>query len=347
MTSATGVGSWPGTDIAKTLRVVRGLLADAGRDGDGTRGWAAGPGDSGVTGLPYLPELPQRGPGADLVGRGAGLLVELPVDLQPAGWRLVDRPGRDAGRTAALWREDLAELAEAFDGWTGRLKLQVAGPWTLAASVWLPRGERVLADEGAARDLVDSLAEGVRLHLADVHRLVPGAELVLQVDEPSLPAALAGRLPTASGYGTVRALDAQVALDGLRAVLTAAGAGASVVHCCAPGIPLPLLGRTGAAVATDTSLLTAADWETVAVAVEEGATFYAGCVPTTGRAPRVKELADGLVSRWRELGMPSASLGGLVVTPACGLAGLTPQVARDVHRTCLETASELAARAVE
>ena len=48
--------------------------------------------------LPYLPELPARGPGADMIGRAAALLVELPVDLQPAGWRLVDRPGRDQAR---------------------------------------------------------------------------------------------------------------------------------------------------------------------------------------------------------------------------------------------------------
>ena len=154
------MGSWPGTDVRETLAVVRDLLAD--------------PGD-GAEGLPYLPELPDRGPGADLVGRGLGCSVDLPVDLQPSGWRLTDRPGRDQNRTGAFLREDLDELAEAFDGWTGRLKLQVAGPWTLAASTWLPRGERVASDPGATRDLVDSLAEGVRLHLATVQRLVPGA----------------------------------------------------------------------------------------------------------------------------------------------------------------------------
>ena len=75
----------------------------------------------------------------------------------------------------------------------------MAGPWTLAASIWLPRGERLLVDPGATRDLVESLAEGVRVHLATVQRLVPGAELVLQLDEPSLPAVLEGSLPTASG----------------------------------------------------------------------------------------------------------------------------------------------------
>ena len=174
------------------------------------------------------------------------MLVDLPVDLQPSGWRLTDRPGHDQNRTGAFLREDLDELAEAFDGWTGRLKLQVAGPWTLAASTWLPRGERVASDPGATRDLVDSLAEGVRLHLATVQRLVPGAQLVLQLDEPSLPAVVEGRLPTASGFGMVRAVDPQVALTALETVLAAApeGAGSSTAALRTPrsscsGAPAP------------------------------------------------------------------------------------------------------------
>jgi hypothetical protein len=84
----------------------------------------------GVRGIPSLPELPARGPGGDIIGRTAGLLVDLAVDLQPAGWRFVDRPGRDAARTAAFWGEDLDELAAAFDGYAGPLKVAVAGPFT-------------------------------------------------------------------------------------------------------------------------------------------------------------------------------------------------------------------------
>ncbi len=219
MTRATGLGSWPGTDLRQAVATVRDLLAVDG-------------------GLPYLPELPGRGPGADLIGRGAGLLVDLPVDLQPAGWRFVDRPGKDASRTTGLRREELDTAAEAYDGYAGDLKVQVAGPWTLAASVEMTRGERAVVDEGATRDLVASLAEGVRVHLADLARLVPGARLVLQVDEPSLPAVLEGSLPTASGYGRVRAVDPQVVAEGLGAVL-AAYDGPTVVHCCHPARPRP------------------------------------------------------------------------------------------------------------
>jgi len=334
VTTVTGMGSWPGTDVRETLRLVRDTLTL----------------EEDLEGVPYLPELPDRGPGADLVGRGLGLLVDLPVDLQPSGWRLTDRPGRDLGRSQAFLREDLDELAEAYDGWTGRLKLQVAGPWTLAAGTWLPRGERAVSDEGATRDLVASLAEGIRRHLETVRRLVPDAELVLQVDEPSLPAVLDGRLPTASGYGLVRSVDPQVALSALQTVLAAAPKGSTpVLHCCATDAPIVLLRRTGADLAVDTAQLGPRGWEGVAVAVEDGRTLYAGCVPTAGGRPvrelRATGLAATVADPWSELGLPAALLADVVVTPACGLAGLTPTQARSVQQVCLDTAHELADRA--
>jgi methionine synthase II (cobalamin-independent) len=323
VTHATGIGSWPGSSVRTALAQVRELLEGQ---------------------LPYLPELPARGPGADLIGRTAGMLVELPVDLQPVGWRLVDRPGRDAQRTAALLREDLDELAEAFDGHTGPLKLQVAGPWTLAAGLWLHRGERVIVDDGACRDLVESLAEGVRQHLATVRALVPGAQLVLQLDEPSLPTVLAGRLPTSSGWGRLPSLDPQVAAAGLTTVLGAHD-GDTVVHCCAAEPPVPLLRAAGpTALSLDTSQLRPRAWEGIAVAVEDGMRLHAGLVPTDGSRLRAQELADALVEPWHRIGMPSARLLDVVVTPACGLGTRAPDLARAVQRAAVETARELEER---
>lgn len=326
----TAVGSWPGTDVRAALRAVREVLGDLD--------------EPGLTGLPHLPELPGRGPGGDLVGRAAALLTDLPTDLQPAGWRFTDRPGRDAARTAAYWREDLDELAEAFDGYAGPLKLQVAGPWTLAASIWLPRGDRAVIDPLACRDVVDSLAEGVSAHLADVQRLLPGAALVLQIDEPSLPAVLAGRVPTASGYGRLRSVDQPEALAGLRAVLAAAGERHTVVHCCAPDPPLPLLRASGAgAISVDVTALRPRGWEGVAVAVEAGIGLYAGCVPT-GDAERTgaEGLARPVVEAWTRVGLPIGDLMGIAVTPTCGLAGLSVAAAVERVRRCVDVAREIA-----
>ncbi len=334
MTSASGIGSWPGTDVAEALRIQRELLGDHDEQADGVRG------------IPSLPELPSRGPGGDLIGRTAGLLVDLAVDLQPAGWRFVDRPGHDAARTSAFWTEDLDELAAAFDRYAGPLKVAVAGPLTLAAGLWLHRGERSLVDQGACRDLAESLAEGLRALLTSLSRLVPDADPIVQLDEPSLPAILDGGLPTASGFGRIRPVDAQEALPLLQTVLTAAGERATVLHCCAAHPPLPLLRRTGAgALSVDTSLLTPRGWEGLAVAAEDGVTPYAGCVATTPEA-RVDPVAvaDRVGQAWERIGMPPAHLDRIVVTPTCGLAGLTPAAAIDRQRACLQVAAELAAR---
>jgi len=320
---ATGIGSWPGTSSREAVRTVRDLLVD----GEGV-------------GLPHLPETPARGPGAQMIGRSAGLLVELPVDLQPSGWRFVDRPGLDASRTASFLGADLDELAEAYDGYVGPLKVQVAGPWTLAASLRLNRGERVVADPGAVADLVASLADGISAHVADVHRLVPGAQVVVQLDEPSLPAVLDGSLPTSSGFGRVRAVDPQVVMRGLESVL-AAHSGLTVVHCCSPSAPLPLLRATGAgALAIDLTAATPARWESVAATLDAGTGIWVGCLPTDGSGTDTGARAL-VLQGFERSGLTSDALRGLVVSPACGLAGLTPEGARGVYRAALDTARRL------
>lgn len=303
----TGMGSWPGTSAREAVRAVRDLLGD---------------------GVPHVPELPARGPGADMVGRTAGLLVDLHVELQPSGWRLADRPGRDLARAAAFLREDLDEVAEAFDGWDGPLKVQVCGPWTSAAAIERPRADRLLSDAGACRDLAASLAEGVAGHVARVRALVPGARLVVQVDEPGLPAVLAGRLPTRSGRGRLRAVDLPEAVAGLEVVVTGgrrAGAEHVWLHCCDPQVPVRGLASLRLdALALDTTGLPPAAWEGVAAALESGTALVAGAVPApVGAGARVDVDAAwrALRQAWRRVGLPTAALADVVVSPACGLAG--------------------------
>ncbi|MFI5490931.1 methionine synthase [Actinoplanes sp. NPDC051859] len=321
--AATGIGSLPGTDVTEAQRLIVGELPE----------------------LPHLAELPGRGPGADLIGRGTGFLVELPVQLYAGRWQIAPRAGRDLRRTADLLERDLDQLTERADGFTGTVKVQAAGPWTLAASLELPIGGRLLRDPGAVRDVTDSLAEGLRRHVADVSKRLPGATVVLQLDEPSLSAVLAGQVPTESGLSAYKAVDGPDAASALRTVIEAAGVPV-VVHSCAPGVPLPLLRDAGAAaVALDLALLQ--DLDPLGEAIEAGIGLFAGAVPTlppsAGRAPTSAQIADRVRTLWRKLGFPAARLPEqVVVTPACGLAGATPEYLRTVLKACRDAGRRLA-----
>ncbi len=258
--TATGIGSYPGSDPAEALRTVLGELPD----------------------LPHLPELPARGPGADLTGRTAGLLIDMPVRVEPSGWRFSDRPGRDTLRAHDHLARDLDVLEEVAGGHDGPFKIQVCGPWTLASTIELRHGDRALKDPGAVRDLAASLAEGVAAHVADVRRRLPAAEIVLQLDEPSLPAVLAGTVPTASGFSRLRAIEEPVAEDVLRTVIDAVGA-YPVVHCCARNVPYGLLRGAGAkAISVDLRLVPKRDDDAVGRrSTPERACSSARCPPPT------------------------------------------------------------------
>ncbi len=304
--AATGVGSLPGTDPVEAARVVLGELPD----------------------LPHLPELPARGPGADLVGRSAALLVDLAVDLTPAGWRLVPRGGIDLRRAQELLSRDLDALHDVAGDHRGMLKVQAAGPWTLAAGLERERGERAVVDPGARRDLGQSLAEGLAAHVAEVAARVPGARVVVQLDEPSLPTVLQGGLPTASGFGKLPAVAAPDAEAELAAVVAAVPAPV-VVHCCADRAPLDLLRAAGAdALSFDLGLVQ--DLDALGTAVDAGTRLFVGVVPgTDAPLPTPKATASRLRAWWRELGFPADDLHTAVtLTPSCGLAGAAPSYAR-------------------
>jgi methionine synthase II (cobalamin-independent) len=257
------------------------------------------------------------------------VLDGLEADLQPSGWRLGVGSGRDLRRARSVLAQDLDAAEEHFADLTGVVKVQVAGPLTLAAVVERPRGDKLVADHGARRELAESLAEGLKTHVADVRRRFAG-DVVVQVDEPAITAVLGGGVPTASGFSRHRSVQPPEADALLRQVVDAISvAGARpVVHSCAPDVPVALLSGAGfAAISFDVALARPDDtWSEV---FESGTDLWPGIVPSTdadsGEADARRRL-EGFFSR---LGFDEEAYDErTVVTPTCGLAGASPAWAR-------------------
>ncbi|MFD1811248.1 methionine synthase [Rhodococcus gannanensis] len=320
---ATGVGSWPTDDAREAATIVVGELPQ----------------------LPHLVELPGRGLGADMIGRAAALLVDLPLDTSTTGYRVAQRPGPVTRTARDLLARDLDALEEAWEvagrrGTDQPVKVQAVGPLTLASQVELFGGHRALTDHGALRDLAESLAEGVRAHVAEVERRL-GSPVLVQLDEPGLREVLDGSLSGVSILQAPRALPEPEALAVVQSVIEAIDVPV-LVHCCAAAPPLDLLRRSGAEmIGVDVTALTVADLDGIGEILEAGLPLALGLVPTTPpeRAPGWRDLARPAVTLVDRLGFPRRTLAERVlVTPTCGLAG----AGADWSRRALRSASELA-----
>ena len=329
--AATGIGSLPGTDPGEANRVVAGEFPD----------------------LPHLAELPARGVGADMIGRTAGLLVDLAVEVVPSGYRVAAHAGHDHRRAVDLMRFDLDAFQEAVeDAKPAVVKVQFTGPWTLSSLIELPRGHRVLTDRGALREFAASLSEGIAVHVAEVAKRT-GANVVVQLDEPMLPAVLKGLLPTPSKLGTVAPVAEPEARELLGTVIEAARRASGqpvVVHCCADRPPLTLLRQAGAdGLAFDLTLLkraSAAVLDEIGEAWDDGAVLFLGLVPTVdpGQPVTLKSVAQPAFELVDKLGFARTLLAERAVpTPACGLAGAD----RTWARRAMSLSRELAKAFVE
>lgn len=304
--AATGIGSWPGTSARGAAEVVIGELHT----------------------LPHLVELPARGVGADMIGRGGALLVDIGIDTVPRGYRIAGGRTAAGRRAVSLLDEDLDAFEEAWEkaglrGSDRTVKVQSPGPVTLAADLELPGGHRAITDAGALRDLAASLAEGVAAHRAQLARRLD-ATVVVQFDEPLLPAALGGRLTGVTSLTPVHPVDEPVAMSLLDDCAAAAGAEVAL-HCCAPDMPWKALQRSAIrALSVDVATLAAADLDGIGEFVESGRTVLLGVVPATApdARPSAEEIAKAAATVTDRLGFARAVLSERIgITPACGLAG--------------------------
>ncbi|WP_291313838.1 methionine synthase [Corynebacterium sp. UBA2622] len=175
--TAFGLGELPGTDFAQAADVV---LSESP--------------------LPHIPQLPERGIGHDPVGRTAALL-DIPVDRGPRGWRVAARHRAARDHMA----RDLDALEAAWARPPERVKVQLVGPWTLAAEIEMANGHRMITDAGALRDVTEALLEAVGRHREDVGKRF-GCETVLQLDELRLGDVMAGALKGTTDYETIPAV---------------------------------------------------------------------------------------------------------------------------------------------
>ena len=326
--TATGLGPFPGVDPLEAARISF----------------------SELSALPVLPELPARGVGADPVGRTAGLLADLHVEVGVGVWRFVSRGGRDEQRAHAALVTDLDAVEEAAEGYDGALKLRIVGPWSLAASIELPRGEKALADPGAVRDIAVSLAEGLAGHLGDIRRRLPAVgRLVVQVDEPLLAAVLAGELSTASGWGRLRSYERAVVEDGLRRVLEATGDDLGGVWIGSAKLDGSLLRGAGARfIGIDGAVLDSIDEDGIGEAIDAGLDLLVTCVPLDGSERDPRPVTESVRSLWKRLGFLAEQLPRTVaVAPVEGLEELEITAVPGVFKRAVETGRYLEESAAE
>jgi len=136
----------------------------------------------------------------------------------------------------------------------------------------------------------------------------------------------------------------------------------TVVHSCSTAVPFGIIRAAGAgALSFDLSQLRRGEEDAVAEAAEAGLGLLTGVVPAlpasaspgpagpTGTvAPgdgsaEARQAAERVISLWRRLGLPLDTCAEqAVITPACGLAGASPDQARAALTRCREAGSMLA-----
>ncbi len=316
----TAVGAWPGTQSHDATSLMRDLCV----------------------GLLQTPELPERGPGADMIGRTMGMLSavanDFAVETVPTGWRMTSARGRDMRRADAFIGEDLDTIEEVCEGYDGDFKFQLIGPWSLAASVENRSGEKLLRDAGAVRDIASAVSYTITWATTEMRRRLPNANVMIQIDEPYVTDVLRGSVATQSGWSAHSPVEAVIVAETLQSIREAID-GTALVHCCADEVPFELFRKAGfSAPSWDVALVgpTAADH--IGEQIDAGGFVVLGIEPAS--------VAAG-VARVTELGARVGFHGEewnshIVLSPPCDLIDMSLSQARERMETLNKVAKALA-----
>lgn len=308
---ATGIGSLPHVEVDAAISMVLASTPD----------------------LPFVPQLPNRGPSQSMIGQFAAP----PSKAPPA---------------------ELVALVAAVAAMAVRpraIKLQVTGPLTLG---------RALGDIDAAVALccawIGCLEDAVS-------RALPGLPTVLFIDEPALVLWRSGRGYSGHGRSEPGPLPAAEAVGHLRTML---GVSRSItgVHVCGTG-DLAIACEAGPTIVHLDGARPLGDGDVghLVAHLDDDGWIAWGAVPTDGptSAPRqapggpvagppagpvavpgdVNELVDRLLAVWEATGVPMGRLAErALVTPACGLAGHTVAGAEHILRTTVALGASVAGR---
>lgn len=285
----------------------------------------------GELGDPHLmpfPELPERGFAATRTARTIATLEDLSADGQPFGWRLQSHPSKESRAASSRMSNDLNVLADVVGaegaGHRGHTVVSLTGPVTLAADIRLTNGESVLSDHGARRELAASLCEGLGPLSKALRTAVDGEALTLRWCEPRLTQAMEGRVPTSSGYRTLRALP-RAEVRGMMTDLAAASTGQRFATILDVDGPFPDLefGQHFDAVAARPYGRGASEWEKIAGATDRGQQVCLAVTPIGSRDTTV-ETVRSFWSTWRDLGLGAKELEKVRIEEREDLSSLSP-----------------------
>lgn len=326
----SAIGSMPGTEMAETIRQVADAIPD----------------------LLALPELPARGPGGEMIGRTFGLLNQLDsqfsIETTVTGWRTSRGENRAMRRAKSWYQEDMDWLEKLVSANSAQVKLQFAGPLTLAAFVEPQTGESLIQDAGAVREISTGLSEVIRNQLKELRRRMPNTDFIIQIDEPALELVLHGGIKRRSGRGNLEPFSIDAAAGLMNGLTTEISAEAAKVwlHSCATNFQNEFFTKTkfDALAVPFSAVSNPANFETVSALWDRDGFLLLGIAPQLlANEVKFQSIITAVNRFSNQIGLSMDSMSALLgLSPECGLAYVNEpiQILSNLQRVAIEIQNE-------